>query len=148
MSGCWQPAMVRLIRLVSSEAMWTRLWVCVCVRTCQSIERAVTGSVSWALPFGCVSDFRGERRGGQDNDGGRERKRRSRRKKRRGAWVTFGHVDKVVINYRLESKNTLEFKKRQSTQGKIFVKYGKKKSECIKSYKDLGPRENKITIQS
>lgn len=34
--------------------------------------RAVTGSVSWALPFGFVTDFRG---GGGRQDGGKERKK-------------------------------------------------------------------------
>ena len=35
--------------------------------------KAVTGSVSWALPFGFVADFRG--RGGQEEDGGNEREK-------------------------------------------------------------------------
>lgn len=41
--------------------------VCTCVRVYQGVVRAVTGSVSWALPFGFVTDFievggEGERR--------------------------------------------------------------------------------------
>lgn len=38
--------------------------------------RAVTGSVSWALPFGFVADFRGG--GGQEEDGGNERGKKTR----------------------------------------------------------------------
>lgn len=60
---------------MSSEVMETQLsgCVCVCVCVCQRVVRAVTGSVSWALPFGFVTDFRG-RGGGQEEDGGKERK--------------------------------------------------------------------------
>lgn len=35
----------------------------------------MTGSVSCALPFGSVSDFRGEKGGGQDNVGRGEREK-------------------------------------------------------------------------
>lgn len=43
----------------------------------QGVVRAVTGSVSWALPLGFVTDFRGGG-GGQEEDGGKDRKKRRR----------------------------------------------------------------------
>lgn len=49
--------------------------------------RAVTGSVSWALPFGFVADFRGG--GGQEEDGGNERGKKTRARGAGGAHVTF-----------------------------------------------------------
>ena len=47
----------------------------VCVNL--GVKRAVTGSVSWAPPAGSVTDFRGRREGGmQEEDGGKERKKK------------------------------------------------------------------------
>lgn len=52
--------------------------MCVTVRMThvryQGVVRAVTGSVSWALPLGFVTDFTGVG-GGQEEDGGKDRKK-------------------------------------------------------------------------
>lgn len=59
----------------------------------QGVVRAVTGSVSWALPFGFVTDFRGG--GGQEEDGGKQKKEEEKKERQvpKGRKRHFGQID-------------------------------------------------------